>query len=215
MLRTSLLAMLCLVSFGATGVLAAVSGQDLRGTDVFFEPGVTRPDADRDRLQAAADELKDKGFPTKFVVVAERPADGDAFAKKLRTEVGVDQVSAVLVLAPRQLAIGAKVFDCEKQLAFDAEVETLRTDDVQGTINVARRLQEFAEIGALRDEKCNEIDGPTKDTGFPVWAIVVLAAVGVVGIVAIVLIRRAVKRSEARREAEAAAEAPTTEPGGE
>ena len=204
MRRAIAYALLLVAVIGVAVANGAVTARELRDTDVFFEAGVTRSDDDRARLQSAADELSGQGFPTKFVVVAERPADPDALARTLRKDLGEGTTSAVLVLGPRALGVDAKVFDCEQQLAFDAEVATLRSDDVQGTINVARRLKEFVEIGALRDEKCNEIDGPTKDSGFPTWAIVLMAAAGAAGIVAVVLIRRAVKKGEARRAAEAA-----------
>jgi hypothetical protein len=202
MRRAIALVFLLVAAIGAAGARAAVTAEDLRDAEVFVEQGVTRPDRDRVRLQAAADELAGKGFPTKFVIVAKKPADADGLARMLRTDLGESTVSAVLVLGPRVLGVDAKVFDCEQRLAFDAEVDTLRRDDVQGTINVAGRLQEFAEAGALRDSECKEIAGPTKDSGFPVWAIVLLAAAGVAGVVAIVLIRRAVARGEARRASE-------------
>jgi hypothetical protein len=194
----------------ATVAVGAVSASDLGAADVVFDEGVTRSAADRERLEATSRELAGQGFRTKFVVVANRVDDIDKLARDLRRGVGLATVEAVLVLGPRQLGLDAKVFDCEKQLAFDAEVETLRSDDVQGTINVANRLLEFNKAQALRDADCNEIDGPTKESdGVSKLLIGVLVAAGLVGLAAIVLVRRAVKRNEHRRAADQTDDGPS------
>ena len=201
----------CFVSLFATTILGlvpvlhgAVDAADLRQVDVVFDTGVQRPDADRQRLQQTARDLGSKGFRTKFVVVPDKVDDIDGLAKQLRKDMGEAAVEAVLVLGPRQLGVDAKVFDCEKRLAFDAEVATLRTDDVQGTINVANRLQEFHKAQALRDADCKDLEGPTTtaDDGVSAGLIAILGGIGLVGIAAFLLARRAAKRAEARRTAE-------------
>lgn len=198
-MRRLLLAIVLAVT-AASLAFGAVTAADLRNADVVFDEGVTRPAADRERLEATSRDLGTQGFRTKFVVVANRVDDIDGLARELRKGVGEANVEALLVLGPRQLGVDAKVFDCEQQLAFDAEVATLRTDDVQGTINVANRLLEFNKAQALRDADCNEIDGPTKESdGVSKVLIAALVGVGLVGIVAIVLVRRAVNRAEKRR----------------
>ena len=200
---------LCLVSLllAALGLVpvanAVVEVADLRAADVVFDEGVTRPAADRERLQQTARDLGGKGFRTKFVVVPAKVDDIDALANTLRKGIGEAAVEAVLVLGPRQLGVDAKVFDCEKVLAFEAEVATLRTDDVQGTINVANGLQEYHEAQALRDADCKEIDGPTTtDDGVSAGLIALIAVVVVAGIAGFLFARRAAKRVEARRKAE-------------
>lgn len=202
MRRLTLTITLVLASLGfASGALATVSGADLAKADVVFDTGVTRSDADRQRLDQTARELGGQGFRTKFVVVPNRVDQIDALARRLRKEVGESAVEAVLVLGPRQLGVDAKVFACEKQLAFDAEVATLRTDDLQGTINVARRLQEFHKAQVLRDSDCKDIGGPTKkaDGGISAGLIALLVGVGLFGAVGVLFARRAAKRAEARR----------------
>ena len=200
-----------LFAFAAAGIVpvayGAVSAADLRAANVVFEAGVQRQDADRQRLEQTARDLGAKGFRTKFVLVANRVDDIDALASRLRNDVGESAVEAVLVLGPRQLGVDAKVFECEKRLAFDAEVATLRTDDVQGTLNVANRLQEFHKAQVLRDTDCKDIGGPTKesDGGVSAGLIAVLVGVGLLGLAGVLLARRAAKRAETRRAEETAA----------
>ena len=199
-----LISLLTLVSVAvglAPSAFGAVTAADLRAGDVVFDTGVTRPETDRQRLERTARDLGAQGFRTKFVVVPNRIDDIEGLADQLRREVGDAAVEAVLVLGPRQLGIDAKVFDCEKRLAFAAEVATLRTDDVQGTINVANRLQEFNKAQVLRDADCNDLDGPAPTTGggFSTGLIVLIVTVGLIGLAAVVLARRAAKRAQRRR----------------
>ncbi len=182
----------------------AVTAVDLKTVDVVFDAGVTRPDADRQRLEQTARDLGAKGFRTKFAVVAGRVPDIDALANTLRKDLGESTVEAVLVLGPRQLGVDAKVFDCEKRLAFDAEGATLRANDIQGTINVANRLQAFHEAQVLRDADCKDVGGPTTkaDDGPSVGLITILTVILLAGVIGFVFARRAAKRGEARQAAD-------------
>jgi hypothetical protein len=203
MRRLTLVLALVLATAGfASTAQGAVIAADLRTADVVFDKGVQRSDADRQRLEQTARDLAAKGFRTKFAVVANHVDKIDALARQLRKGVGESAVEAVLVLGPRQLGVDAKVFACEKRLAFDAEVATLKTDDLQGTINVANRLQAFNQAQVLRDADCKDVGGPTtKKTGggVPTWLIALLVGVGLVGVAGFMLARRAAKRAEARR----------------
>lgn len=208
MRRLTLVLTLVLTTAGFTSTAqGAVTAADLRKADVVFDTGVQRPEADRQRLQQTARDLGAQGFRTKFAVVANHVDRIDALARQLRKEVGESAVEAVLVLGPRQLGVDAKVFACERQLAFDAEVATLATDDVQGTINVANRLQEFNKAQVLRDSNCKDVGGPATKTssgGISKGLIALLAGIGLAGIVGFLLARRAAKRAEMRRVEETA-----------
>jgi len=199
MRRSAILAALVVAAFASSVGHAAVSVVDLRANDVVFDDGVNRPDADRERLQRAADSLRGKKFPTKFVVVAKTSKDLDQVAAELRKgladEVGIQSIDAVLVLGSRELGINADVFDSERVTAFQAEVATLRTDDIAGTINIANRLQKFDEAAALPGDDSSTSPGG----GFSGWVIAALVAVGLAGVVGVVLARRAAKRSDARK----------------
>jgi hypothetical protein len=205
MRRLTFVVTLLLTAAGFTSAAqGAISAAQLRTANVVFDTGVQRSDADRARLEQTARDLGAKGFRTKFAVVATHIDKIDALARQLRKELGDSAVEAVLVLGPRQLGVDAKVFACEKQLALDAEVATLTTDDLQGTINVANRLQAFHQIGALRDSNCKDIGGPTtkKSDGVATWLVALLVTIGIVGIAGFMLARRAAKRAEARRAGE-------------
>ncbi len=195
MRRVLILAAFAVACLVAPAAHAAVSVADLQAGDVVFDTGVTRSAEDRARLQSAADELRAKAFPTKFVVVATGPKNLDKLAFDLRAglakKIGVDNIDAVLVLGNRQLGINADVFQSERDQAFQAEIDTLRSDDIAGTINVAKRLQAFDQAGALPGDKPAKSDG-----GFPVWAII-LIVLGGLAVVAVFLVRRAVRRNAA------------------
>ena len=208
MRRLNLFLTLALAAAGCTSTAwGAVTAADLRSADVVFDTGVQRPDADRQRLEQTSRDLGSKGFRTKFVVVATHVDEIDVLARQLRKDVGDSAVEAVLVLGPRQLGIDAKVFACEKQRALDAEFATLQIDDVQGTINVANRLQAFNKAQVLRDSDCKDVGGPTKnaDGGISKLLISVLVGVGLVGLVGFLLARRVAKRAQMRRADETAA----------
>lgn len=194
-----ILAALVVAAFASSVGHTAVSVADLRAADVVFDDGVNRPDADRERLQRAADSLRGKEFPTKFVVVGKTSKDLDRVAAELRKgladEVGIQSIDAVLVLGSRELGIAADVFDSERVAAFQAEVETLRTDDISGAINIAKRLQKFDEEAALPGDDSSTSTGG----GFSGLVIAALVAVGLAGLVGVILARRMAKRSAARK----------------
>ena len=177
---------------------AAVSVADLRANDVVFDAGVNRPAADRERLQSAADELRGKSFPTKFVVVARAPKNIDALAATLRRglakQVGIDNIDAVLVLAPHQLGVNADVFETERATAVQEALPTLKTDEIAGTILLANRLQQFDEAGALP----GDVTSTSKGGGLSGWVIAALVVAGLAVLVGAVLARRASKRAAAR-----------------
>lgn len=199
MRRLAIAAVLLVAGLLVPTAHAAVDVADLQASDVVFDTGVTRSADDRARLQTAADELGAKGFPTKFVVVATGPTNLDKLAFDLRAglakKIGVDNIDAVLVLGKRQLGISADVFQSERDKAFQAEIDTLRSDDIAGTIAVANRLQAFDQAGALPgDASSAESDG-----GLPWWIIALIVVGAIAVIVGAFLARRAAKRGAARQ----------------
>lgn len=195
MRRVPILIVLALAALVPTVARADVSAADLRANDVVFGAGVNRSAGDRERLQAAADGLREKRFPTKFVVVAGAPKDIDAQAATLRRElakqVGIDNVDAVLVLTPHRLGVSADVFDSERATAVQDAIATLKTDDIAGTILVANRLQQFDQAGALPGDTATTSTGG----GISGWIIAVIVLVALAVLVGIVLARRAAKRA--------------------
>ena len=182
---------------------AAVDVASLRTADVVIEDGAPYGTAERDRLQSAADDLRARDFPVKFVVLAKAAANADITAARLRgdlaREIGEDKVDAVFVLGPRQLGIAGTVFQSERLKAFEDERATLERDPIQGTINVAKRLQDCDAIAAI-DEPCGRLDGRTaKGGGLSGGLIALLIGVLAVGVLAFSFARRAAKRGEARK----------------
>jgi len=225
MLRSKLIGLLvALLAAAAVGPVAAaaVDAGSLTTSDVVLDAGVSRPAGDLARLRAAAKDLAAKGFPTKFVVIAKPAADMDREARRLRRDLsrtlGPDAVDAVIVIAPKRLGVNAKVLDCERGLAMKAEAQTVKSDDVQGAINVARRLQAYDEQQALRDENCNEVEpqgGGGGDDGGKKGLLIVLLAAGVVLIGAIVFFaRRASRQPNGEPPAGTEAEGDAPPPGG-
>jgi len=202
MRRLPLLVLLAALAALAPVAAGAVTAKDLTTKNVVFDTGVARPAGDLTRLETAAADLAAKGFPTKFVVLATALPGMDREARLLRRglarALGPDAVDAVLVLAPHQLGVDAKVLNCERRLAFEAEVPTLKTDDIQGTINIARRLQGYDAQQALRDSNCNEIEPATGSGGGRRGLLIgVLVAAGLLVALAAVLARRAATRGAA------------------
>ena len=191
-----LLALLTIGLIAPAAANAAVTVDQLQASDVVFDTGVTLGDADRARLQDAADDLKGKSFPTKFVVVAQRLQDLDRLAADLRSglalRIGLENIDGVFILGPRELGIAADAFEQEKIDAFNAETDTLRTDSVQGMINVANRLQALDAAGALPGDTTS----PKKGISGAIIGLII--AVGIAGIVAMAFARRAAKRGAER-----------------
>lgn len=184
------------------GLLAVGAGADaktpveadqLASTDVIVAPGGTATDEQVATLQAAARKLADDDFPTKFVIVP-APAAGqnlDDDARELHVALDVKKVDAVLLLAPRALGIAANAFAVQRSEAFEAERDTLARDPIEGTINIAERLQQYEEDVLLPGETAE--DAPKGGIAWWVWA-----AGGVVillGLVAMLLARRAAART--------------------
>ena len=78
---------------------AAVQAAELAAADVVVESGATISAADLERLEESARELRDRGAPTKFAVVANRPENPPRFAQDLRRGAGFN--GNVLVLCRR------------------------------------------------------------------------------------------------------------------
>jgi hypothetical protein len=182
---------------------AAVGVGSLTGSDVASETGASRPAADIARLQAAAEGLAAQGFPTKFAVIAKPVADMDREAARLRQglarTLGPDAVDAVVVIAPHRVGVNAHVLDCERGLAVQAEAQTVKSDDIQGAINIARRLQAYDQQQALRDANCNEVELKSSggSGGGKKGLLIVLLVAGVLLIGAIVFFaRRASRQSD-------------------
>jgi len=197
MRRLVIAAALLLAGLLVPAAHAAVGVADLQASDVVLDTGVTRTAEDRARLQSAADELRAKTFPTKFVVVATGSKNLDEIAGDLRkglaAKVGIDNIDAVLVLGVRQLGISADVFPSERDQAFQAEIDTLRSDDIAGTINVAKRLQAFDEAGALPGDTTTE-----SGDGISAWIIALIVVAAAAVIVGAFIARRAAKHGAAR-----------------
>jgi hypothetical protein len=130
---------------GVRPAVAEVTPAELAASDVVIEPGVTISDADRQRLVDAARELRSRGVPTKFVVVANRPVNPNVTARELRKAIGFNGNVLVLSRSPQSLGIASgSVPDAEIQSAFNSSVPELRADPIGGTIAVAERLSEAA-----------------------------------------------------------------------
>ena len=71
----------------AAPAIAVVPPAELRQDDVAIESGAQASDDDRAALEESASELAQAGRPTKYVVLAERPADPTAYARSIREAV--------------------------------------------------------------------------------------------------------------------------------
>ncbi len=200
----------------APSAVAAVTADALADADVVVDSDATLSDGDRQRLQGAADDLKAKGFPVKFVITETSDSNRDLTAAKLRSDLGkklgsIDNIDGVFIIAPRQLGIDADVFPQEKQAAFEAERSTLTDDPIAGTINIAKRFQKLDEAALLPGEKLPE-------ESFNWLLFIVLPALLILGgLFAIFRIRRAVARGDEARGTPVSdrADAPDDDPGAE
>jgi hypothetical protein len=190
-----------LAFLSASGLVSSaygvVTAADLAESDVVFDSGVNRTEADRQRLQAASSALGGQGFRTKFVVIPNSVGDIHGLAKRLRGQFGEAALESVIVLGPRQIGVGAKVLPCEAVVAVQEERATLRSDDIQGTINVANRLLEFSKANELRDSDCQPIPDPKH--GLSTALIVALFGAAVALVAALFLARRSIKRNARER----------------
>ncbi len=177
----------------------AVTPDQLVATPVVVDEGATLSDADRALLEESARDLDhpDTAFPTRYVIVAEPPGDESMhdMARRLRTgiaeKIGIDQIDAVVVLAPRAIGVNADAFQAEIDDALTRERSALIDHGVQGAINVVNRLQQADANAALElGEEAPE------DGGIALWIWIAGGAVVVLGIAAMILARRAAARGE-------------------
>lgn len=130
---------------GVRPAAAEVTPAQLAASDVVIETGVPLDVADQNQLAAAAQELRTRSVPTKFVVVANRPVNPTETARQLRRAIGFNGNVLVLSQSPQSLGIASgSVPDAEIQAAFNASVPELRADPIAGTIAVAERLADAA-----------------------------------------------------------------------
>jgi len=185
----------------------AVTPAQLERADVVADAGATLSDADRAKLQRSADSLRGREFPVKYVVTAAPDAAGEltATAQRLRTSLmaslGEDAVDGVIVIAAGRIGVNSDNFQAERDKAIADERSAIEADSVDGAIRVADRLQHFDEIAAL------DVNDTAVDRGVAAWVWVAGGVVILLGVIGMVLARRAAKRGEARKAAEAAAAA--------
>lgn len=193
-----LLLLLVVLGMAPAGLQAAVTAGQIMDSPVVVDHGATLNDADRALLEASAADLgsADKTFPTRYVIVAAPPAKEsmDEMALRLRVamakSVGIDNIDAVVVLAPRAIGISADAFKAEIADAEQKELATLREHPVQGAINIVNRLQAADAAGAL------QVGEKAPDDGVAAWVWIAGGVVLALGVVAFVLARRAAKRGE-------------------
>src|SRR5207237_10259769 len=133
MRRIALVPLVLVAWLSTPGVAAAsAAGDALRHRDVFVAPGGPASAADDTRLTDAATSLRQQGSPTKFAVLAERPAEGSsAAARALRREIGFD--GTLLVLAPGTPGVAsAPASPAALQPAHPAAPPTPRTPLLRG-----------------------------------------------------------------------------------
>jgi hypothetical protein len=175
---------------GARPAGAEVQPSELAASDVVIEPAASVSAADRERLVQAARELRARGVPTKFVVVANRAVNPPQMAANLRQAIGFNGHVLVLSQTPPSLGIAGppqKVI----QEVFNRSVADLRADPIGGTIIVAQRLSEAASSASSSGESSEGGGG-----GGSGLVLVGLLLAGIVGFVAL-------RRRAAHRRAEA------------
>lgn len=179
-------------------------------TPVVVAKGAELNDGDRALLEDSVRDLEQPGkaFPTRYVIVADTPSGEslDQMARSLRRDVaekvgGIDNIDAVVLLAPRGIGISADAFQAEVDDALTQERSALMDHTAQGAVNVVNRLQQADANAALElGEKA-----PDKG-GVAPWVWIVGGVVIALGIVAMIFARRAAARGErAKEEAESAA----------
>jgi len=198
MRRIALVPLVLVAWLSTPGVAAAsAAGDALRHRDVFVAPGGPASAADDTRLTDAATSLRQQGSPTKFAVLAERPAEGSsAAARALRREIGFD--GTLLVLAPGTLGVASsRVSPAAIQSAYNASLPTLRTDLIRGAISVARQLAPQAASRSGRTKSASPV-------GMVVALLFIAALTGGIALLAIRSQRR--KKARALEERRAALE---------
>jgi hypothetical protein len=127
---------------GTRPAAAEVQPSELAASDVVIEPAASVSGADRQRLVAAARDLRERAVPTKFVVVANRPVNPPQYARDLRRAIGFNGNVLVLSQSPPSLGIASSLPEKEIQKVFNRSVSDLRADPIGGTIALAMRLAE-------------------------------------------------------------------------
>jgi hypothetical protein len=138
-----LAALAALVSAASAAALVDLAA--VAAGPVAVESGAPLSAGDRARFEAAAASLAQQGTPTKFVVLRTKPSDAQGYADSLRRKLGYR--GDILVLSPRNLRISSPLRTRDVQAAFDAELSTLQSDPVGGTIAVANRLSAIRTNG--------------------------------------------------------------------
>lgn len=144
---------------------AEVQPSELAASDVVIESAASVSAEERDRLGTAARILRDRGAPTKFVVVAARPLNPVQTARDLRRAIGFNGSVLVLSQSPRSLGIASGLPGPTIQDAFDSSQSDLQADPVDGTIAVAERLADAATGGPGGAEPGGAVGEAESDRG--------------------------------------------------
>jgi hypothetical protein len=134
---------------GARPAAAEVQPAQLAASDVVIDAAASVSAADRARFEAAARELRDRGAPTKFVVVGDRPLNPPQTARDLRRAIGFNGSVLVLSQTPRSLGIASSLAPTVIQQVFDSTRPQLQADPVGGTILVGQRLADAESSASL------------------------------------------------------------------
>ena len=181
-MRRTTIVVLALVAWLSVPGFAAASqaGDVLRHGDVYAAPGSPASASGVTGLQDAASSLRRSGFPTKFAVLAARPAEGSpAAARALRQEIGFD--GTLLVMAPGTLGVSSsRISQTAIQQAYTAALPTLRADLVGGAIAVARQLA---------SQSTSSRSGSSKKTSAAGAVVTLLVLVALVGGIAFLVVR--------------------------
>ena len=214
-MRPRHLTLVTLAALLAVGIAAPVQAQvtpeELAAADVVIDPAATVSAEERGRLSAAAEDLRRRGAPTKFVILAQRPVNPPQLARDLRQSIGFNGNVLVLSQSPRSLGIASGRPGSSVQEAFDSELPRLQTDPVDGTIAVATRLA-TAPSGASDAPRApaGGTAGGDEGGGGSGWLLLGLLALGGFGLVA--LMRRAGRRQAEADEGDLADEQAALEP---
>ena len=141
------------MSVPAASLSAAVI-DDIRTSDVAVESGANVTDAQVSALRASALEITASGKPTKFIVLASKPADVRQYAAGVRSQLRQDSSfrGQILALAlttsnGNALSISGPYTSTYADRVFSAFKPQLKADPVAGTIAVAKQLASGAPVG--------------------------------------------------------------------